>query len=118
LVREGAVNLSMLLEIADQLPSSTLVLRERAAAISSTIVAYARRYAAATQDAEASRLSLATALTNLANRLRDVGQREAALMAAQEAVRLYRQLVAWPEVFRPNLARSLRTMGQNAHNMA
>ncbi len=112
LVREGAVNLSILLEIADQLPSSTLVLRERAAAISFTIVAYARRYAAATKDAEASRLSLATALTNLANRLRDVGQREAALMAAQEAVGLYRQLVTWPEVFRPNLAMSLNNLVQ------
>lgn len=44
-------------------------------------------------------------LTNLANRLSDMGQLEPAVEAAQEAVALYRELAdARPEAFTPALA--------------
>jgi tetratricopeptide (TPR) repeat protein len=51
---------------------------------------------------------LAMSLSNLAYVLDDLGRREEALSAAQEAVSLYRDLAAArPEAFRPNLAGSL-----------
>lgn len=55
LAREGAVRLAMLIEIADQLPLNTLVLRERAAAIYDTIVAQARGLVEAAPDSETPR---------------------------------------------------------------
>ncbi len=46
-----------------------------------------------------------SALNNLANRLSEVGQREAALAPAQEAADLYRELAAKaPDAYRPDLA--------------
>lgn len=110
LAREGAVNLPMLLEIANQLPLNTLVLRERAAAIYSTIVEQARRYVAATSDLEAARSLLAGSLNNLASFLSAVGQREAALAAAQEAVAVLSPFfLALPPAF----AQSMLTMVRN-----
>ena len=48
-------------------------------------------------------------LNNLANRLSDVGRREDALAAAEEAVALRRELArARPDAFTPNLAGSLK----------
>ncbi|MBI3246825.1 MAG: tetratricopeptide repeat protein [Deltaproteobacteria bacterium] len=111
LAREGTVNFSMLVEIANQLPLNTLVLRERAAAIYDTIVAQARHYVAAAPDTEAPRSLLASSLNNLANCLSDLGQREEALAAAREAVALYRQLAAArPDAFVPDLAMSLNNL--------
>ena len=47
-------------------------------------------------------------LNNLATRLSDLGEREAALAAAREAVALHRELAAQrPDAFRPDLATSL-----------
>ena len=44
-------------------------------------------------------------LNNLGNRLSDLGRREDALAAAQEATDLYRRLAAErPDAFRPDLA--------------
>ncbi len=44
-------------------------------------------------------------LNNLANTLSDLGRREEALAAAEEAVGLYRELAAArPDAFRPDLA--------------
>ena len=55
--------------------------------------------------------SLAASLNNLANRLTDLGRREPALEAAQEAVDLYRRLAAArPDVFMPDLAMSLNNL--------
>ncbi|MGV6815829.1 MAG: tetratricopeptide repeat protein, partial [Thiotrichales bacterium] len=54
---------------------------------------------------------LAMSLNNLANRLSDLGQREAALSAAQEAVTLRRELARdRPDAFTPDLAMSLHTL--------
>ena len=52
-------------------------------------------------------------LNNLANRLSDLGHREAALKAAQEAVALYRtQADARPDAFTPDLAMTLGAISQ------
>ena len=50
-------------------------------------------------------------LNNLANVLSDLGRREEALTAAQEAADLYRALArARPEAFTPDLAMSLNNL--------
>ena len=50
-------------------------------------------------------------LNNLAVRLGDLGRREDALAAIQEAVTIYRELAAArPDAFRPDLARSLNNL--------
>ena len=111
LAQAGAVNLSILMEIADQLPLNTLVLRERAVAILSTIVTQARQLIADGNDTDGTRSLLATSLNNVANHLSELGQREAALAAAQEAVQLYRPLAAArPDAFQPALASSLNNV--------
>ena len=57
------------------------------------------------------RPDLAMLLNNLANMLSELGQREPALLAAQEAVDLYRELAAQrPDMFRPDLAGSLNNL--------
>ena len=54
------------------------------------------------------RPELALALNNLSNCLTELGRREEALAAIQEAVTIRRQLAdARPDVFRPDLAMSL-----------
>jgi tetratricopeptide (TPR) repeat protein len=56
---------------------------------------------------------LALSLNNFANRLSDLGRREEALTAAEEAVRLYRALAAArPDAFTIQLARSLWVLGE------
>jgi tetratricopeptide (TPR) repeat protein len=55
---------------------------------------------------------LAMSLNNLASFLSDLGRREEALAAAEEAVRLRRTLAASrPDAFTPDLARSLNNLG-------
>ena len=54
---------------------------------------------------------LARSLNNLSVRLADLGRREDALAASQEAVAIYRELAAArPDAFRPDLARSLNNL--------
>ena len=98
-----------LIAIAEELPEETLALRERAADITRRIV---DRLAALTAAADADlQPHLATALNNLAVRLGDLGEREAALAAAREAAELYRALAAQrPDAFRPGLAMALNTL--------
>ncbi len=51
-------------------------------------------------------------LNNLGNRLSELGRREEALTATQEAVGIYRQLAqANPQAFLPDLATSLNNLG-------
>jgi tetratricopeptide (TPR) repeat protein len=58
------------------------------------------------------RPELANSLNNLSNRLSDLGWREEALDAIQDAVDIYRGLAeSLPEAFRPNLATSLGARG-------
>jgi tetratricopeptide (TPR) repeat protein len=55
---------------------------------------------------------LAMSLTSLGNRLSELGRREEALAAAQEAVDIRRRLAqANPQAFLPDLAKSLNNLG-------
>jgi tetratricopeptide (TPR) repeat protein len=98
----------VLMAIASELPPSTLALRKPAAAITERIVEQLR--ASATSDPERVP-ELAGWLNNLSQRLSDLGRREEALAAIEEAVELYRVLAAArPDAFRPNLALSLNNL--------
>jgi len=54
---------------------------------------------------------LARSLNNQSNRLSDMGRREEALAAIEEAVTIYRQLAQrWPAAFVPDLVMSLNNL--------
>jgi len=96
--------------LAEALPSNTTILREIAAELTARIAAFYRR--------EAERNNHWTVVdraagwtNNLAVRLGALGRREAALEAAEEAVRLRRDLAAArPDAFTPDLAASLNNL--------
>ena len=92
------------------MPANSLVLREVAAEQSARLANLWSVIAQSTSDEDA--LNRAAGWqNNLANRLSDLGQREAALAAAQEAVDLYRALAAArPDAFTPDLAGSLNNL--------
>jgi tetratricopeptide (TPR) repeat protein len=97
-----------LMEIAAELPESTVALRERAAEITGRIVELLRPMAARDPGLSA---TLARWISDLGVRLSDLGQREAALAAAREAVELYRAPAAQhADAFRPDLATSLNNL--------
>ncbi|MFL6262871.1 MAG: tetratricopeptide repeat protein, partial [Thermoanaerobaculia bacterium] len=103
LAEERAVELHGFVSILDQLPDSSLVFRDSAAALTARAVELARK-----QDA---RETLAGALNNLSVRLSDLGRREEALTACEEAVAIRRQLAAArPDAFRPALASALNNL--------
>jgi tetratricopeptide (TPR) repeat protein len=96
--------------IAHALPQQTLILRDLALAVSTTIAdGRARR---ANESGEMSDVAAAaSAFNDLANRLSDLGRREEALAAAEQAVDLYRALAASrPDAFTPDLATSLNNL--------
>ena len=67
---------------------------------------------------DAYRPDLAMALNNLATRLSEVGQREAALAPAKEAADLYRELAAKaPDAYRPDLALSLSMLADRLEDL-
>ncbi|WP_114913236.1 tetratricopeptide repeat protein [Acidibrevibacterium fodinaquatile] len=106
---ETSDDLAELARISDFLPEDTLSLREFAGDVAVRIVAVLR--AAVSRDPEAVTTALAGSLNNLANRLSDLGRREDALAAAEEAVTLSRTLAAaQPDAFTPDLATSLNTL--------
>ena len=97
-----------LMAIAAELPVQTLALRERAAEITARIVAGLAARAAADPDLQSVHAGWTN---NLAVRLSELGDREAALSAAREAADLYRALAAQrPDAFRPDLAMSLNNL--------
>lgn len=107
----GTADLGRLMGIADQMPPYTVLLREQAASLFQRIVDLLRSITIASQE-ESPRSLLAAALNNLAARLSELGQRETAVTAAQEAVDLNRELAAdRPEVFQSNLAMALNNLG-------
>ena len=58
-------------------------------------------------------------MTNLSNRLGDLGRREDALAASQEAVTIRRELAAArPDAFRPDLALSLTNLSNRLAGLA
>jgi tetratricopeptide (TPR) repeat protein len=63
---------------------------------------------------EETQIEAARVSNNLANRLSDLGRREAALQAAEEAANLYRELArARPDAFTPALAGSLNNLARS-----
>jgi tetratricopeptide (TPR) repeat protein len=97
-----------LMAIGYALPKETLALRERATEISRRIAAGLADLAAAEPDVKPLHAGWTS---NLAVRLSDLGEREAALAAAREAADLYRTLEAQrPDAFRPDLAMSLSNL--------
>ncbi|TCO78124.1 tetratricopeptide repeat protein, partial [Plasticicumulans lactativorans] len=104
LVQSLADEVAILQAVASALPQATTVLRPLAAEVERRLAACLQRTAAPTPD-------LALSLNNLAVRLSALGQREAALEAAREAVSLYRALAASrPDAFTSNLAASLNNL--------
>ena len=93
-----------LMRLIGEIPTATSSMRELAVEIQSKVVEF---FDAETAD-EAELDWRAMSLNNLAVRLGDLGRREAALAAAEEAVAIRRELAgARPDAFRPNLAVSL-----------
>ena len=90
-----------LLPLVFALPEKTTILREPAAELTQRLVSHFRRQAERTNQPVAW-ITVAALLNNLANRLSDLGRREGALAAAEEAVHRYRALDAsspdatWP----------------------
>ena len=112
----------LLVRIADELPHHTLILREKAADIQSAVT---DRLKATPPPSDpdvriAYESMLGGSLKHLAIRLSDVGRRNDALDAGQEAVELYGKLAAeHPDAFMPsramalgNLAGMLRDVGR------
>ena len=88
--------------LADQMPEHSVRLAALAATLTSQQVT---QYRAGTLGGEPDTANrLAGSLNNLANRLADLGRREDALAASQEAADTLRELAAArPDAFRPNL---------------
>ena len=90
LIERGSVDVDQLVLLANTLPETSFALAEHAARLTQKIVAFLRDAVAA---GELHRLpTLATALSNLGVRLREVGQHQEALGPAKEAVAIRREL--------------------------
>ena len=98
-----------LVRMADRLPPASHNLAEWAVELTQRLAAEARLLA--TEDPDAFRPYLAGSLNNLSVRLGDLGRREDALAAGQEATGAYLELArARPDAFGPGLAGSLRNL--------
>jgi tetratricopeptide (TPR) repeat protein len=103
-------DLDLLVELEEQMPHDTWVLREWAARVDRLLLAKFRE-AQETAPSEQIRASCARFTHNFAARLSYLGRREEALEQAEEAVRLYRELAGQrPDAFRPDLAGSLNNL--------
>ena len=110
LVESGAADIVALMEIANTLPTHTLVLRGKAVELHGQIAKLAEQMADDGPTGQR-RQVLATTLNNLAIRLSEVGKREEALEVAREALSLRRDpAAANPDSFTPNLATSLNNL--------
>jgi tetratricopeptide (TPR) repeat protein len=104
-----------LITIANALPDQTVALRELAAELTQSIVDRLRSVVREDRAAEA---ILSAWLTNLGVRLINLGRREEALAASQEAVTIYRHLAEIrPDAFLPLLATSLNNLGLCLYNL-
>jgi hypothetical protein len=108
-------DLGALMEIADALPQNTIALRETAAALHLRIADIIRSVTERERRNEFGdqlQSIFALSLNSLGNRLSELGRREDARAAAQEANGIYRRLAAArPDAFLPNLALSLNNLG-------
>ncbi len=100
-----------LIPIVDTLPVQTTILREQAAELTQQLVAH---FVSTTQENDDPLAVIYSAIlfNNLSVRLSDLGRREEALTAAEEAVGHYRALAqAHPDAFGVEQARSLWVFG-------
>jgi tetratricopeptide (TPR) repeat protein len=121
----GELGAAALRELDDALPAGHLQLLELALDVSDRH-ATAARMALATVEAERAApdalqhasFEYASARNRFSGRLSDLGRREEALMASEEAVFIFRQLAeARPDVFLPTLAASVNNMGNRLSDM-
>ena len=89
----GVSEIERLMELSDAMPLSTLELREAGVEISRRLSEMFRKQEHSTGDPLADSARLAASLNNLANRLSTVGDSDAALDTAREAVDLYLAVV-------------------------
>jgi len=118
LAQASEADVGALMQIADQLPAETPVLRELAVALTRRIVDRLRTLAGSELErpgvVNAALHLLALSLNNLGARLSDLGRHEEALTATQEAVDIRRRLAA----ARPDaLAGSLNDLGARLGNL-
>jgi tetratricopeptide (TPR) repeat protein len=113
-LRAESTELEALRRLANAMPSASIELREVALALTQTIVERAKALPnSATQQA-----FLATSLNNLSIRLSDLGRREPALAAIEEAVGIRRNLAAArPDAFLPVLAGSLDNLSNSLSDL-
>jgi tetratricopeptide (TPR) repeat protein len=106
-VTEG--HLGALTEIVDRIPANTLALRSVACDLSQLIVDRSRLPATeSTGDDTEAQEALSVALNNLGARLGELGRREEALAAGQEAIDIKRRLAkSRPDALLPGLADGL-----------
>jgi tetratricopeptide (TPR) repeat protein len=106
LEREGSLDHAT--EFDPLLPHQTVSLREVAVWTGRRILGFL----SAQEDTQENLIERARLLSNLGVRLSDLGRREPALQAAQEAVDIRRRLAQdRPDAFLPDLARSLGVLG-------
>jgi tetratricopeptide (TPR) repeat protein len=111
IAQAAEADLGALTVMADALPDQTTALRELALDLTRSIVDRLRIVATDKETAEATRAVFGKSLTNLGNRLFDLGRREEALAASQEAVDITRHLAQTrPDVFLPDLATILNNV--------
>jgi tetratricopeptide (TPR) repeat protein len=121
LSRATDADLGALIEIAAEIPDQTLTLRELAADLAQQITDRLRALLADPTERDADvplRAILAGSLSNLSIRLSQLGQREEALAASQEAVDMYRRLAQrHPDAFLPELASGLNYLGGDLYRL-
>jgi tetratricopeptide (TPR) repeat protein len=106
------------LPLASEIPMETTILREPAAELTQQLVTHVREIAERTKEQVDWNAVAGGLLNDLAIRLSALGQREEALTAAQEAVRIYRNLAATSrDAFTPDLANSLDTLANSLSDL-
>jgi tetratricopeptide (TPR) repeat protein len=111
LAESAESDVALLEGIEGALPEHTLELRELAMRATGALLNRLADLPSEVQSSDGVKAERSRLLNNLASRLSELGRREEALAAAQEAVRLRRELAAArPDAFLPNLAVSLNNL--------
>jgi tetratricopeptide (TPR) repeat protein len=111
-------DLGALMTIANALPHQTMALRELAVELTQSLADRLRIVVTSGEAADGARSALSASLSNLGVRLGDLGRREEALAASQEAVDIRRRLAqSRPDAFLPDLASSLNNAGAMLSNL-